>query len=323
MKILITGGAGYIGSHTAWLLDELGIDYSILDDLSTGHNWSLKDPNKLYKIDLLDKSKLRDFFEHNSFNSIIHFAAKSLVGESNENPVKYYNNNVIGTINLLNEMVKNNIYSIVYSSSAAIFGNPVTRYINELHPKNPINVYGKTKYIVEEIIKDYSKCYGINYASLRYFNAAGAHKSSLIGEHHIPETHLIPNILNAIRNNSVFEVYGNDYDTDDGTCIRDYIHVTDLARAHVLALKYINETKNSSYFNLGNGKGFSVLDIIKSCERVTKSKLNFKFSARRSGDPDILVADSSLAKEVISWEPKYIHIDDIIDSAWQWHKKQT
>ena len=323
MRLLIVGGAGYIGSHMVKYAQDFNNEVVVLDDFSTGHKWSINNC-EILNVNLLDSENLSKVIKNNKFDGVIHFAAKSLVSESINNPMHYYKNNVSGTINLVNEMIKNDIENIVFSSTAAIFGNPHTKTISEDHPKNPINTYGKTKLIVENFLNDITKRIGLNAICFRYFNAAGADDSGKIGELHNPETHLIPNVLfSALDKNKELYVYGNDYDTPDGTCIRDYVHVTDLSQAHLLGLKHIQKTKVFSAFNLGNGNGFSVLDVIKSCERVSQKEIGFKFLDRRRGDPDRLVANSNAAKELIGWDPMFTSLDDIVSSAYKWHKNNV
>ena len=321
MKILITGGAGYIGSHMVEYATNNGHEVTILDNLSTGHKWAVNN-NDFYNIDLLDKTKLGDFFKNKYYDGVIHFAGRSLVGESNTNPSLYYLNNVVGTLNLLDVMKENNIKNLVFSSTAAVYGKPSENKILETHDKKPINNYGKSKLMVEQILEDYVASYGFNVVALRYFNAAGASLSGLIGEAHFPETHLIPNILKScLKKNATLKVFGNNYDTPDGTCVRDYVHVLDLAKAHMLSLTYLFSNRGFRAFNLGNGNGFSVLDIINAATKVTKLKVNFQIAKPRDGDPSVLVADSNLAKTSLGWEPKYTSIEDIISSAWNWHKE--
>ena len=319
MKLLITGGAGYIGSHTVRYVQDHGHEVVVLDNFSSGNKWSIKNC-EILEVDLLDEEKLAKLLKDRSFDGVIHFAAKSLVGESIKNPNLYYRNNVIGTLNLINEMSKNNINNLVFSSSAAIFGNPSKNKISEDHSKKPINPYGKSKLIIENILQDICNAKKFNSICLRYFNAAGAHSSGQIGEAHEPETHLIPNVLMSAKSNKGnFKVFGNKYDTHDGTCVRDYVHVDDLAQAHLLGLNYLKKREGFSAFNLGNGNGFSILDVIKSCERITKKSLRYQFDLPRKGDPAILIAESSLAMKNLGWEPKFSNLDDIISSAWKWH----
>ena len=321
MKLLIHGGAGYIGSHMVRYAQDHGHDVVVLDDFSTGHEWSIRDC-EILRVNLLDQGKLSQLFKGRYFDGVIHFAAKSLVGESVKNPELYYRNNVVGTLNLVNEMLKNNVNNLVFSSTAAIFGNPVTDKIAEDHPKNPINPYGQSKLMVESMLQDICIANDFNATCLRYFNAAGAHKSTEIGESHCPETHLIPNILmSALSKTNTLKVFGDDYPTHDGTCIRDYIHVTDLAQAHLLGLNYMNKVKGFSAFNLGNGSGFSVLEIIKKFQIIGDINVEYKVDLRREGDPAVLVADNELAKSLLKWDPKYEDINEIIKSAWLWHSK--
>lgn len=322
MKLLIPGGAGYIGSHMVRYAQEQNHEVVVLEDFSTGHEWAIKDC-EVIKVNLLDHHKLSKLLRKRHFDGVIHFAAKSLVGESVIKPELYFYNNVVGTLNLVNEMLKNDVNNLVFSSSAAIFGIPIMDKISENHPKDPINPYGQSKLMVENILKDICAAHDFNAICLRYFNAAGAHESCEIGEAHDPETHLIPNVIKAAQSkNSNLKVFGNDYPTPDGTCIRDYVHVTDLAEAHLLGLEYMQNNKLFSAFNLGNGDGFSVLEVIKSCEKIANNKIPFQINHRRKGDPAVLVSDSKFAKEALKWNPKYNDISDIINSAWLWHNSQ-
>jgi UDP-glucose 4-epimerase len=319
MKLLIPGGAGYIGSHMVRYAQEHGHEVVVLDDFSTGHEWAIKDC-EILRVDLLDQDKLAQLLKGRSFDGVIHFAAKSLVGESVQKPDLYYRNNVVGTLNLVNEMINNDIHNLVFSSTAAIFGNPVTEKIAEDHPKNPINPYGQSKLMVENMLRDICAVHDINATCFRYFNAAGADPSGSIGEAHDPETHLIPNILKStISGGNVLKVFGNDYETRDGTCVRDYVHVTDLAQAHLLGLEHMKHNRGFSAFNLGNGSGFSVLEVIESCERVVSNKIPYDIALPRGGDPARLVADSAAAIREIDWKPNFEKIDDIVASAWRWH----
>lgn len=320
MKLLITGGAGYVGSHMVKYAQELGHEVIVLDNFSSGHSWACTDC-KVFRADLLDVDSMLQIFLHNNIDAVIHFAGKSIVSESILNPSYYYANNVVGTLNLLDAMIKNNVNKIVFSSSAAIFGNPVKKNIDESHPKKPINPYGQSKLIVEKVLSDYVNAYDIKATALRYFNAAGAHESSLIGEAHDPETHLIPNTLKAaLDKEAVLKVFGDKHPTKDGTCIRDYVHVSDLARAHLLALNFMDNNSGFHAFNLGNGSGFSVYEIINSCELITGKDIDVKICPSREGDPPSLVADSSLAKEKLKWRPEYTEIEKVIETAWKWHK---
>ena len=321
MNLLIPGGAGYIGSHMVRYAQEHDHEVVVLDDFSTGHEWALNDC-EILRVNLLDQDKLSQLLRGRNFDGVIHFAAKSLVGESVKKPDLYYRNNVVGTLNLVNEMLKNDINNLVFSSTAAIFGNPETEKIAENHPKKPINPYGQSKLIVENMLKDYCVAYGLNAISLRYFNAAGAHESGEIGEAHDPETHLIPNVLKSLHTKSNdLKIFGDDYPTKDGTCVRDYVHVTDLSQAHLMGLKYMQKNKGFSAFNLGNGDGYSVLDIIQAAEQIVGESINYEVSSRRDGDPSILVAECSKATNKLGYVTRYSDIDSIIKSAWQWHSK--
>ncbi len=319
MKLLITGGAGYIGSHMVRYAQEYGHEVIVLDDFSTGHLKMVKGC-EIHNVNLLDQEKLSLLLKDRYFDGVIHLAAKSLVEESIKKPKLYYSNNVIGSLNLVKEMISNGVSNLVFSSTAAIFGNPVTHKIAEDHPKNPINPYGKSKLIVENILENICLAYDFNVTCLRYFNAAGAHESGEIGEDRNPETHLIPNVLKSVIEKKIgLEVFGKNYNTIDGTCVRDYVHVTDLAQAHLLSYEYMTKKKGFSSFNLGNGDGFSVLDIIKGCEKVVESRISYKYKSRRDGDPAILVADSSKAIKELGWKPKFSKLETILKSAWRWH----
>ena len=319
MKILIPGGAGYIGSHMVLALQELNHEVTVLDDFSTGHKWSLNNCETI-ELNLMDSVSLKKAMKGRSYDCVIHFAAKSIVSESFKNPIEYYKNNVLGTMNLVNEMLLNDINNLVFSSTAAIFGNPETQKIAENHNKNPINPYGRSKLMIEHFLEDVCKVNNFNSVCFRYFNAAGAHALGKIGEAHLNETHLIPNILNSIRDkNNVLKVFGNDYNTPDGTCVRDYIHVSDIAEAHLLGIDFMKKTSGFTEFNLGNGNGFSVLDVIKSSEDISGKSVKYDIYPRRDGDPDILVADSSKAKKLLNWKPKFNKMNSIIESAWKWH----
>ena len=320
MNLLIPGGAGYIGSHMVRYAQERGHNVVVLDDLSTGHESSINGC-ELIKVNLLDEDALCKSLKGRTFDGVIHFAAKSLVGESIKSPDIYYTNNVIGTINLINNMLANGINNLVFSSSAAIFGNPTTSKISEEHPTNPINPYGNSKLMVEEILKDYCSSFNMNATCFRYFNAAGADSSGLIGEDHEPETHLIPNVFKSILSKqNKLKVYGNDYPTKDGTCVRDYVHVNDLAQAHLLGLSKMNESIGFSSYNLGNGNGFSILEIIQGCQEVSGQNIDYEFDSRRDGDPAVLVAESNKAILDLNWKPEFNEINGILESAWNWHK---
>lgn len=324
--ILITGGAGYIGSHCALNLMRAGFDVVIFDSLETGHIETvdaLRNQGKVHFIqgDLKDISSIIEVFKAHEIESVIHFAAYSLVGESVINPAKYYRNNVLGTLNLLDAMVENNVKKIVFSSTCATYGEPQYMPLDEKHPQNPINPYGMSKLMVEKIMDDYDRSYGLKSVKLRYFNVVGADSSYLIGENHNPETHLIPNILKStFSNDQVFKIFGDDYQTNDGTCIRDYVNVEDLADAHRLAHLYLNKENRSDVFNLGTENGNSVKQIFSSCELILGRKIPVQVESRREGDPAILYANSKKAQSSLGWKPKKT-IEDSIKTAYEWEKK--
>ena len=321
MSILVTGGAGYIGSHTVYKLIEDGRDVVIIDNLETGYQQAIHPKAKFYKGDIRDKEFLNNVFSKEHIEAVIHFAANSLVGESMKNPLKYYDNNLYGTKVLLSSMIENNIKKIVFSSTAATYGEPEKYPIEETDKTEPTNTYGETKLAMEKMFKWTEVAHGLKYVSLRYFNACGAHESGKIGEAHNPETHLIPLILQVPNGKREFiSIFGNDYNTEDGTCIRDYIHVTDLAKAHILAVDYLLAGNESNIFNLGNGKGFSVKQVIDVARNVTKYNIPEVISERRAGDPAILIASSEKAKNVLGWKPEHDSLEEIISSAWKWHK---
>ena len=318
--ILIVGGAGYIGSHLNKEISKKGIKTVIFDNLSYGHRDFIK-WGTFEQGDLGNIEDIRSVFRKYPIEAVMHFAAFTYVGESVEDPQKYYMNNVKNTLNLLQVMLEENVKYFVFSSTCATYGNPVEIPITESHPQNPINPYGKGKLMVETILKDYSDAYGLKYASLRYFNAAGADPDGEIGELHDPETHLIPLILDvAAGKREDVKIFGTDYDTSDGTCIRDYIHVTDLAEAHILALEYLQNGGDSNVFNLGNGNGFSVKEVIETAEKITGKDIKAVEADRRPGDPPILVGSSKKAKEMLKWNPKYDELSKIVETAWNWHK---
>lgn len=325
-RILVTGGAGYIGSHCVLALLSEGYDIVIYDNLSTGHIETVETLKKYgnveyYKGDLLDFSFLDKVLEEENIDAVVHFAAFSQVAESVKDPQKYYINNVCGTLNLLKAMLKHKIDYIVFSSTAATYGEPVYTPIDEKHPQNPINTYGQTKLIIEKIMDDYDRAYGLKSVRLRYFNVAGADSDNRAGEWHDPETHLIPNILKSTSTgNTTFEMYGTDYDTKDGTCVRDYINVEDLAKAHVLALKYLENGGKTDFFNLGTNDGNSVKEVFNLCEEVTAKNINVKICPRRDGDPAVLVADNSKAKEILRWKPLKT-LKESIETAYKWESK--
>jgi len=319
--ILIVGGAGYIGSHLNKEISKKGYKTVVFDNLSYGHEefvkWGIFEQGDLGNIE-----DIRKIFKKYRIEAVMHFAAFTYVGESVEDPQKYYMNNVKNTLNLLQVMLEENVKYIVFSSTCAIYGNPVEIPMTENHPQNPINPYGTGKLIVEEILKDYNDAYGLKYASLRYFNAAGADPDCEIGEMHDPETHLIPLILDAASSKREdIKIFGTDYDTPDGTCIRDYIHVTDLADAHILALEYLQKGGKSDFFNLGNGNGFSVKEVVETARKITGKPIKEVEVERRHGDPPVLIGSSKKAMEILNWKPKYYDLSRIIETAWKWHKK--
>ena len=319
MIFLVPGGAGYIGSHMVKYLQESGHEAVVLDDFSTGHEWAVKD-SEILRLSLLDQEALSRALKGRKFDCVIHFAGKSLVDESIKRSNAYYRSNVVGSLNLINELMLNDNNNLVFSSSAAIFGNPITDKIAENHPRDPINPYGRTKLTVENFLEHICETHGLNATCLRYFNAAGAHHSGTLGEAHEPETHLIPNILNrGTYPSENLKVFGDDYHTPDGTCIRDYVHVEDLAQAHLKALDFMQVNKGFYTFNLGNGNGFSVLEVIKACEHVLGRKVDYQLSDRREGDPPVLIADSAKAIDQLGWSPQHTSLESIIMSAYFWH----
>lgn len=319
MKILVTGGAGYIGSHFVRLLCNNNHEPIVVDNLIRGHKEAVPQDVPLEIIDLLDYPSLSAVMKKYKPNAVVHFAAFAYVGESVENPQLYYWNNVVGSFNLIRATVENGIKKFVFSSTCSIYGNPLMIPISEKESSKPINPYANTKLMIETILKDFNSAYGLKYVALRYFNAAGADPSGEIGESHNPETHLIPLVLyTALKKREKLFVYGNDYDTPDGTCIRDYIHVVDLADAHLKALKYLEAENQSTIINLGTGKGNSVLEIIQKAKIISNKEIPYEVVGRRAGDPAILVADNKKAKEVLDWSPKY-SIEEILESAWKWH----
>ncbi len=320
--ILVTGGAGYIGAHACKALSEKGYSVVVFDNLEYGHRDFVK-WGDLVEGDLNSPEALTALFEKYRPEAVMHFAAYTMVGESVEDPSKYYHNNVGGTLNLLDALKTFDVKNFIFSSTCATYGIPEGVPISEEHPQNPINPYGETKLIIEHMLRDFDPSYGIKSVSLRYFNAAGADPDAEIGEDHNPETHLITLALDAAAGiRPDITVFGTDYDTPDGTCIRDYIHVADLADAHVRALTYLMEGNMTSAFNLGNGRGYSVKEVIEAAERVTGLKVPVVEGARRAGDPPSLVGSSAKAGEVLGWRPAYADIEVIVEHAWRWHQKR-
>lgn len=320
--ILVTGGAGYIGSHTVKLLLEQGFEVVILDNLSRGHIEAVPKGVPFEKADLLDYDALDKAIKKYTIDSVIHFAAFTYVGESVEDPGMYYRNNVVGSFNLIKAVNSYNIKKFVFSSTCSVYGNPKNIPISENEPAVPINPYARTKLLIEQILDDYDTSHGMKHIALRYFNAAGCSVDSSIGESHEPEPHLIPLILYAALGiKEKIMIYGNDYDTPDGTCIRDYIHVNDLADAHIKALAHMEETGKSDFINVGTGNGYSVNEMIDAAKRITGKEIRSELTARRAGDPARLVADNTKAKKVLGWDPKF-GLDEIIRTAWNWYQNR-
>ncbi len=322
MAILVLGGAGYIGSHTVKALCDEGVDTVVADNLSTGHRQAVDKRARFYKGDISDRTFLEALFNQEQIDGVIHFAAYSLVGESVSNPLKYYENNLCGTRVLLEAMVAHKIDKIVFSSTAATYGEPERVPIDERDATCPTNPYGETKLAMEKMFYWTAQAHGLRYVSLRYFNACGADQSGEIGEAHSPESHLIPLILQVPNGQRAhISIFGDDYPTKDGTCVRDYIHVTDLAQAHILAMHHLKNGNESAIFNLGNGVGFTVREVIETARRVTGHAIPAVLSPRRAGDPAQLIASSEKAKTVLGWQPQHAALEQIIASAWNWHKQ--
>ncbi|WP_413289269.1 UDP-glucose 4-epimerase GalE [Bdellovibrio sp. HCB337] len=320
MRVLITGGAGYIGSHVVREAIDQGHQVVVIDDLSHGYQKAVDSRAEFVKGNVGDYALVTKLLKDKNIQAVMHFAANIEVAESVSRPDEYYHNNVTNSLNLLKAMKDSGVNRLVFSSTAAVYGNPEVTPILEDHPRNPVNPYGRSKMMIEMMIEDFAKAFGLGYTLLRYFNVAGAHPNGDLGEDHIPESHLIPRILAAALSDRKANIYGTDYPTPDGTCIRDYVHVMDLAKAHLLAL---DETKpaQGTVFNLGSEKGFSVREIISACERVTSQKFVINEQSRRAGDPAILIAKSEKARKLLKWQPQYSDIDSIIAHAWQWHSK--
>jgi len=319
MKVLVVGGAGYIGSHAVRALEAAGHEAWVLDNLYQGHSEAVP-AGRLIQGDLLNPADLKAALETSQAEAVMHFAAMSLVGESVTEPAKYYSNNVVGTLNLLEAMRAAGVWRFVFSSTAATYGTPDVSPIPETAPQVPINPYGRTKLAIEQALESYAVAYDFGFAALRYFNAAGAHSSGEIGEDHTPETHIIPIVLQvALGQRESVSIYGNDYPTPDGTCVRDYIHVEDLCDAHVKALEQL-EPGTIMKLNLGTGTGFSVREVIESCRKITGHEIPAVDGPRRAGDPPELVADSAKAQSQLNWQPKFVTVDQVVESAWKWHK---
>lgn len=321
MKVLVVGGAGYIGSHMVLALHQAGHEVVTLDNLSTGHRDAVL-AGEWVLGDLADPLALEALFSGRRFEAVLHFASSIQVGESVRQPLLYYQNNVANTLNLLQAMVRHGVRRLIFSSTAALFGNPVRSRIDETHPRQPINPYGRSKWMVEQVLADADQAHGLRSICLRYFNAAGADPLARVGERHEPETHLIPLVLQAASGRRPdITVHGTDYDTPDGTCVRDYIHVADLAEAHLLALETLARKDSSDAFNLGNGNGYSVKQVIDSVRRVTGRDVTVRHGPRREGDPAVLVADSARAQALLGWHPRHADLDTIVDHAWRWEQR--
>lgn len=318
MHILVAGGAGYIGSITVEHLVNSGYTVTVVDNLSKGHKLAVHPSAQFFPFDLSSTDLLDELFSSQKFDAVMHFCASSLVGESVQDPILYYRNNLSNGLNLLSAMIKHNVKAFVFSSTAAIFGQPVEQPISESAAKQPLNPYGRSKLFFESILSDCDVAHGVKSVCLRYFNAAGATEER--GEDHRPESHLIPVILDVARGKREdITVFGDDYDTLDGTCVRDYVHVLDLAQAHKLSVDYLLNGNESNQFNLGNGLGFSVADVIKSVEKVTGKQIKVVYGERRAGDPATLIASSQKIRETLGWKPQFTELDAIIASAWKWH----
>lgn len=321
MKILVTGGAGYIGSFMIKHLLERGDEVIVVDNLERGHKDAIDSRAKLLQGDLLDRSFVSNVFANDKFDGVIHFAGYISMGESVENPFIYFQNNIFSSLNIMEEMVKTKTDNFIFSSTAGVYGNPTVLPIPEDHPKNPENPYGESKLIVEKLMDWYQKTHGLNSVALRYFNASGAALDGSLGEQHNPETHIIPNVIKAILENKSFKLFGTDYKTKDGTCIRDYIHVLDLANAHTLALEKLTKDKGMFKYNVGTGSGYSNKEIIDTVKKVSGKDFQIEESSRRPGDADELIADVSKIKSELNFIPQYSDLETIIHSAWKWHSK--
>ena len=318
MAILVTGGAGYIGSVVVEDLRTKGEKVVVLDNLSYGHKQAIDENIKFYRGNIGDDKLVSQIVKNHEIEACMHFSAFAYVGESVENPKIYYKNNVEQTLRLLDVLIANDIKKFVFSSTCATYGEPQKVPIDETHPQNPTNPYGWSKFMVEKVLESYDAAYGLNFVALRYFNACGA--SDKCGEDHNPETHLIPLVLFAAQGKLPFiSIFGDDYPTPDGTAIRDYIHISDLSQAHLLALEHLRQKGNSEFINLGNGKGFSVKEVIETARKITGENIETKIAPRRAGDPSRLVADAKKAREVLGWKPQFPDIESIIKSAWTWH----
>jgi UDP-glucose 4-epimerase len=321
MKVLVTGGAGYIGSHTVKELLKEGYEVIVFDNFSTGKRELLLE-GSLIEGDLMDKDSIKNALRSGDIQAVLHFASLIQVGESYTDPRKYYTHNLTSSLNLLDALLEAKVKAFIFSSSAAVYGIPLQIPIPENHPLNPVNPYGQTKAFVENILEDYDRAYGLKFISLRYFNAAGADPDGLLGEMHEPETHLIPNLLLFLLGKKKgFDLYGTDFPTEDGTAVRDYIHVTDLAKAHVLALQKLLESSRSEFVNLGASKGYSVQEIIRKTEKITGQRVQYKEKPKRKGDVPVLLSSKDKAEKVLGWKLSHSDIETIIQTAWNWHQK--
>jgi UDP-glucose 4-epimerase len=320
IKVLVVGGAGYIGSHMCKYLRQKGYQPIVVDNLVCGHEQAVR-WGPFYRGSMSDRDLLGEVLSDHNIQAVMHFAAHCYVGESVLEPMKYYENNVGATVRLLGKLVERDNLKVIFSSSCATYGEPAALPITETHPLNPINPYGRTKLMVEQILEDFHRAYGLNFISLRYFNAAGADPEEELGEVHDPETHLIPLVLQtALGQRPAIEIFGEDYPTKDGTCIRDYIHVNDLAQAHLLALERLLSGKEGGCYNLGNGNGYSVKEVVDLATEITKMRIPIKIGQRRCGDPAILISSSKRARSELGWSPMFSSLEKIVESAWQWHR---
>lgn len=322
MRVLVTGGAGYIGSFMTIALLSIGHEVIVLDNLKRGRKENVSPKATLIKGDILDKELLNDLFSRNKIDTVLHFAGLISMEESVQNPNLYMENNFVGSCNLIQSAVDNNVKKFIFSSTAGIYGNPIIVPIPEDNPTRPTNPYGESKLKVEKFLREFEKLYGLNFVSLRYFNAAGASLDGKMGEEHTPETHIIPLAINAVLDRKEFNLYGNNYPTEDGTCIRDYIHVLDLVEAHVLAMNLLEKSKGGFFYNVGTGNGFSNRQVLTEIERVSGQKIKIVEKDKRPGDAVTLIADSSKIKQDLGFEPKYSDLQTIISSAFKWHSRK-
>ena len=321
MRILITGGAGYIGSFMIKASLDKGYEVVVVDSLERGHEESIDKRAKFILGDLKDKKFVDGVFSEHAFDSVVHFAGFISMAESVSNPYIYFDNNINASLNLVGSMAKNKVNNFIFSSTAGVYGNPVKTPISEDHSKNPTNPYGESKLMVEKILSWYGKIYNLNFVALRYFNASGASLDGVRGENHFPESHLIPNAISSILNKTPFTMYGNDYPTADGTCIRDYIHVVDLVQAHILAISKLQSDGGTLFYNVGTGHGYSNKEVIDMIKKVSSAEINISNSGRRPGDVDVLIADPTLIKKDLGFDPQYSDLETIVKSAWEWHRK--